>query len=436
MDTIRNNSWVSLCILLFGVLICNKLHHAIAADKISLGDSLTGDETIVSSGDNFELGFFKPGTTSQNHYIGIWYKKVSVQTVVWVANRDAPILDPFSSKFTFLNANLVLLNNVSKTPIWSTNLALNTLNTPQVVLGDDGNLVLRDGSNPNVMYWQSFDYPTDTLLPGAKLGFNRKTNQIQKLISWRSPEGPSRGLYSLESGPSGTSQYAIYWNNSKEVWSSKEWDEKSKTFPSIPDMRLDHNISYSYASNVNGSYFTYSVYNNSTSRFVIDFTGRIQQLTWSGSTNNWNSVWVQPQNICDVYATCGPFGSCQQDIQKCDCMQGFSPRSPADDSLQDSIGGCVRSTPLQCGNKDGFSPIQTPDLGKLPDKSHLIPEIDSAKECRSACKVNCHCNAYSFMNRCLFWYGDIINFNNITSSLDALAVFYLKLAASEIHSPQ
>ncbi|KAI3875252.1 hypothetical protein MKX03_035887, partial [Papaver bracteatum] len=434
MDTVRNNSWVSLCILLVGViLICNKLHHAIAADKISLGDSLTGDETIVSRGDNFVLGFFKPGNTSQNYYIGIWYSynKVSVQTVVWVANRDTPILHPSSSVLTFLDGNLVLLNNLSKTPIWSTNLALNTLNTPQVVLGDDGNLVLGDGSNPNVMYWQSFDYPTDTLLPGAKLGFNRKTNQNQKLISWRSPEGPSQGLYSLESGPS---QYAIYWNKSKEIWSSKEWDEKSKTFLSIPEMRLDHNASYSYTPNVNGSYLSYSVYNNSITRFVIDFTGRIQQLTWSGSTNNWNLVWVQPQKICDVYATCGPFGSCKQDIQKCECLQGFAPRSPADEILQSSTGGCVRSTRLQCENKDDFSPIQTPGLGKLPDKSQLIPEIDSPKECRTVCKANCHCNAYSFVNRCLFWYGDIINFNNITSSPDAPAVLYLKLAASEIHS--
>ncbi|KAI3868803.1 hypothetical protein MKX03_003797, partial [Papaver bracteatum] len=329
MDTIRNNSWVSLCILLFSVLICNNLHHAIAADKISPGDSLTGDETIVSRGDNFVLGFFKPGNTSQNYYIGIWYSynKVSIQTVVWVANRDAPILHPSSSVLTVLDGNLVLLNNISKTPIWSTNLSSNTPNTPQVVLGDDGNLVLRDGSNPNVVYWQSFDYPTDTLLPGGKIGFNRKTKQNQKLISWRSPEGPSQGLYSLESGPTGTNQYVIYWNNSKEIWSSK------------PEMRLDHNISYGYTSNVNGSYFTYSVYNNSTARLVIDFTGRIQQLTWSESTNRWNLVWVQPQNICDVYATCGPFGSCKQDTQKCECLQGFATRSPANESLQDSTGG-------------------------------------------------------------------------------------------------
>lgn len=34
----------------------------------------------------FELGIFSPGST-KNHYLGIWYKKISVKTIVWVANR-------------------------------------------------------------------------------------------------------------------------------------------------------------------------------------------------------------------------------------------------------------------------------------------------------------------------------------------------------------
>ncbi|KAK4352235.1 hypothetical protein RND71_027753 [Anisodus tanguticus] len=50
------------------------------------------DETIVSSGGTFELGFFNPSGSS-NSYIGIWYKQTlpHVQTVVWVANREKPI---------------------------------------------------------------------------------------------------------------------------------------------------------------------------------------------------------------------------------------------------------------------------------------------------------------------------------------------------------
>ncbi|RZC93617.1 hypothetical protein C5167_007656 [Papaver somniferum] len=429
MDTIRNNSWVFLLrVIVFYFVFCTKLHRTTAADTISFGDSLTGNQIIISRNYRFVLGYFKPGTTtSQNYYIGIWYKKVSVQTVVWVANRDAPITDPSSSKLILLHGNLVLLDNSSKTPIWSTNLASNTLNTPQVVLGDDGNLVLRDGSNRNVVYWQSFDYPTDTLLPGAKLWFNKETSQSQKLVSWRSPEGPAKGLYTLVSGPS--QSVAILWKNVKEIWNSGEWNEESKSFPSIPEMmKLKPFFNY----NLNENYFTYSVNTNSTliTRLVIDFTGQIKQLTWSDRTENWNLVWVQPPEFCDVYGICGPFGDCNVNTQKCECLRGFVPTSSENWSLQDSSGGCSRSVPFHCGSNVTFTQIST-SHSILPDKPQLYTEYDSVEECQSACKVKCSCNAYSFNVRCLLWNGDVINFNNTRPSHDTPSLFYLKLAATQ-----
>ncbi|MFS7907343.1 putative non-specific serine/threonine protein kinase [Helianthus anomalus] len=38
----------------------------------------------------FEIGFFRP-EKSMNRYLGIWYKKISTGTGVWVANRETPI---------------------------------------------------------------------------------------------------------------------------------------------------------------------------------------------------------------------------------------------------------------------------------------------------------------------------------------------------------
>ncbi|XP_026414949.1 G-type lectin S-receptor-like serine/threonine-protein kinase RKS1 isoform X1 [Papaver somniferum] len=432
MDAIRNNSGIFLCVVLFSFAMCSKPHHIIAADTISSGDSLTGNQTIISKRDRFVLGFFRPGT-SQNYYIGIWYSynRVSVQTVVWVANRDAPLRDPTSSMLTLLDGNLVLLSGFSNTPIWSTNLASRTLNTTQVVLGDDGNLVLRDGSNPSVVIWQSFDYPAYTWLPGAKIGFNKKTNQSQTLTSWRSREDPAMGLYSFESGPSGTSQYALYWNNSIIYWNSGEWHEKSKFFVSAPEMRLNYIFNYSCVSNVNESYFTYSLYNNSIiSRFVMDFTGRVQQLTWSQTTQRWDLFWSVPKRPCEAFGNCGPFGYCNQDTWSCECLPGFVPRSPPDWSLQDSTGGCVRSTPLKCRSKDSFSPVP---VSNLP-----IPRFDqrmlTAEICKSACEDTCSCYAYAFDYGCELWEdGDIINLINITSSRTP-QLFYLRRAATKIYS--
>jgi hypothetical protein len=49
---------------------------SIAGDTLSPSNSLSFSkgETILCQGSNFELGFFKPGTSS-NIYLGIWFKK-------------------------------------------------------------------------------------------------------------------------------------------------------------------------------------------------------------------------------------------------------------------------------------------------------------------------------------------------------------------------
>ncbi|RZC53475.1 hypothetical protein C5167_012327 [Papaver somniferum] len=187
-------------------------------DFSAVGESLTGDETIISKGGIFELGFFKPVDL--------------VKTVVWVANRDNPVLDPSTSKLKlFGNGNLVILNQTEKAPpIWSAN----SLNATEAVLGDDGNLVLRDGSNPSLVIWQSFDYPTDTWLPGGKIRLNKKTKEPQLLTSWRNQEDPAPGIFTLELDPAGTDQTLIRRNKSEQFWRSGLWDEQKRTFSLLP----------------------------------------------------------------------------------------------------------------------------------------------------------------------------------------------------------
>ena len=68
---------------------------SIASDSITLNQSISRDETLVSSGQRFELGFFNT-SNSQNQYLGIWHKDAP-DTVVWVANRDNPIKDSYGS---------------------------------------------------------------------------------------------------------------------------------------------------------------------------------------------------------------------------------------------------------------------------------------------------------------------------------------------------
>ncbi|KAK1437922.1 hypothetical protein QVD17_03722 [Tagetes erecta] len=204
----------------FLLLLCFFLTISLSSgdDTIFANQSLSGDQTIVSKGEKFELGFFKAGNSS-NYYIGIWYKHVSSSpTIVWVANRETPISDRFSSELKIKDGNLVLLNE-SNALVWSTNMIPTALPASLALL-DDGNLVLRYGSSSRPPIWQSFDHPTHTFMPGSKLGYNKRTNTKQVITSWRNKDDPAPGLFSLEFVPE-KKQSVLKWNGNVLNWKTR-----------------------------------------------------------------------------------------------------------------------------------------------------------------------------------------------------------------------
>ncbi|XP_008230190.1 PREDICTED: G-type lectin S-receptor-like serine/threonine-protein kinase At2g19130 [Prunus mume] len=433
-------------VLLLCLCLHLKTHVCLAADTIAANRSLSGDQTIVSAGKVFELGFFKPGNSS-NYYIGMWYSKqlVSLETIVWVANRETPVSDRFSSVLRISDGNLVLFNE-SNTPIWSTNLTSTTTSgSAQAVLLDNGNLVLRaNGSNASTSepLWQSFDHPAHTWLPGARIGFNTVTNQTLILTSWKSSEDPAPGLFTLELDPNGSNAYLIFWNRSRQYWSSGAWDEKSRIFSWVPEMRLNYIYNFSYVTNKNESYFTYSLYNPKTiSRFVMHTSGQIQQLTWLEISSQWNLFWNQPRKQCEVYDLCGAFGSCNEvSPVSCNCLTGFEPKLQRDWNLQAYSGGCKRKTPLHCENATSADGKQDQFL-KMATMSSPANEqsvkVETFAGCESICLNNCSCTAYAYNSSgCSIWIGELFNLQQLTSSDSQGITLYLRLAASEFKSPK
>ncbi|PKI51138.1 hypothetical protein CRG98_028425, partial [Punica granatum] len=93
---------------------------ALPVDMILQTQSIRDGETIVSSGGNFELGFFSPASNSPKRYLGIWYKEISNGTVVWVANRDSPLFDSSGVVKIVDQRTLVVLNGDDQA-VWSSN---------------------------------------------------------------------------------------------------------------------------------------------------------------------------------------------------------------------------------------------------------------------------------------------------------------------------
>ncbi|XP_071907034.1 G-type lectin S-receptor-like serine/threonine-protein kinase At2g19130 [Coffea arabica] len=435
-------------LLLLFLYLSLKPHLSIGADTISANQTLSGDQTLVSKDGNFELGFFKPGNSS-NLYIGIWYKKVSVQTVVWVANREIPVKDKYSSELTIQDGNLVLLNE-SKMPVWFTNVTSTSSRSSPViaVLLDNGNFILTQGSSSSSLnlsdpssipsLWESFDNPTDTWLPGGKLSYNKITRKLQILTSWKNSEDPAPGLFSLELDRS-NNQYLIKWNRSQEYWTSGPWN--GNIFSLVPEMRLNYIYNFTYINNANETYFTYGLYNPAIiSRFIMDVSGQIKQLSWLDNTKEWNMFWAQPRQQCEVYAYCGAFGTCNENsLPFCNCLDGFKPKSEEDWDLKDYSGGCERKMELQCPSnssgkvkKDKFREYPQVQLPKNP----VSVTVDSAGECESTCLNNCSCSAYYFDSNgsCSNWNGGILGLEQLSANDGSGRTINVRLAASEFSS--
>ncbi|KAM4133854.1 hypothetical protein ACJW30_01G363400 [Castanea mollissima] len=208
------------------------------------GQSLAWGQTLTSKSGIFELGFFTPGTSSHEYYVGIWYNTIQELTVVWDGN-----LWITEEEIPFFKCT-----NSGKP------------NYTVAVLLDNGNFILRDKLD-NVL-WQSFEEQTNTLLPGAKIGHNRLTNKSNILRSWTSSEIP---------GSSSSDSVRLASQSASPVAAT----------PPRPRALAAVNFIF---------------------RFVLDVTGDLNLYIWSINLRQWNLVWTEASRHCEIDGFCGNYG--------------------------------------------------------------------------------------------------------------------------------
>ncbi|XP_019183340.1 PREDICTED: G-type lectin S-receptor-like serine/threonine-protein kinase At4g27290 [Ipomoea nil] len=405
---------------------------AYAEDTITPDQALVDGETVVSPAGVYELGFFTPGSTPENlRYLGIWYKKISQGTVVWVANRDFPVKDKSGRLILNGNGSLVLVDGNNRT-VWSANSS-SVLKNAVARLSDGGNLVVMDGDGDGGSFgWQSFDYPSDTLLPGMKLGKNLVTGKEWFISSWKSPEDPSTGDYVNRLNSDGYTQ-AFVMKGSEIEFSTGPWNGRS--FTSSVASRPNTYYTYQLISTSDEIYFTYDLIKNMSvlTRLVILPNGQVQHLTWIERTQNW-IVYLNVQvDNCDRYSLCGPYAACNIDNSPpCGCLEGFRPKFAKQWKEADWSGGCVRNNPVGCGKGDGFrtlSGIKMPDSRKTWYSTTM-----NLKECEKMCLQNCSCTAYTVLDvrdgsGCLMYIDELIDMRELSQNDQPL---YVRMAASDI----
>ncbi|CAA6674117.1 unnamed protein product [Spirodela intermedia] len=328
----------------------------------------------------FVLGFF---FGRRNRYLGIWYNKIPNRTAVWVANRDQPLIDSAAFFTVTADRNLALVDS-NGSFVWSSNLASVPSGTVAMLL-ESGNLVLRQRNGQDV--WQSFDHPTDTILPEMKLRYNTKTGLGQRAVAWRDVDDPSSGNFSA--GP--ISNQIFIWRGSETNW----------RFPVLRGSTRLVAWHESSPSRVQCVVWLQNRWGTAPARCTLEPSGELKMMVWEEAWSEWRPLWIRPTCFCDVYNLCGPSGvcNCNAEPPTCICLQGFVPKNQTEWEKRTFSNGCVRRVPLQCSKSDKF----------LAKKTEF--------ECRADCISNCQCIAYAYANTsveshgymCLVWYGDLID---------------------------
>nr|XP_043619457.1 epidermis-specific secreted glycoprotein EP1-like [Erigeron canadensis] len=271
--------------------------------------------------------------------------------LVWSANRDHPVQTNATLNFTA--AGELVLRDANGTMVWTTNTAGKSV--IGMNLTDAGNLVLYDVNHQVV--WQSFDHPTDCLVPGQPLF------QGQKLISSTNSTSDQKDKYSLEVTDEGLFAY-IESNPPHAYYSAK-----------ISQLLVTYNESYlnkgkSYVRYLNGSlalFFLSAEPSDPDVTFPITEAlsaqymklmpdGHLRVFEWQLSIGNWKQVDDLLTDF-ELFGECGYPLACGRNAL---CMNSVNPQcvcpvsNPAEIEYFRAVNnrepsqGCSEITPLTC----------------------------------------------------------------------------------------
>ncbi|THG12917.1 putative receptor protein kinase ZmPK1 [Camellia sinensis] len=342
--------------------------------------SVEGDSDVITSPDNsFTCGFYSVGTNAFG--FGIWFTQSS-KTVVWMANRDKPV-NGLGSSLSLRGDGAMVLTDVDGSMAWQTNTSSTDVDRAEFL--ETGNLVLKNSSG-NIL-WQSFDFPTDTLLP-----FQTFTKSM-KLIS------------GLRNGSFASGYFSLYFDNDN-VWRLiYDGPEISSLYWPNPDLNVYQNGRTNYDSSRIAVLDDMGVFLSSDRlqfsasdmgfgvkrRLTMDYDGNLRLYSLNNLTGMWVVSWVTLTQPCNVHGLCGRNGVCVYAPEpKCSCPPGYEVSGPSDWNQ-----GCKPKFNLSCSNSQQMQFVELPYTDYCGFDLNYSPSV-SIQDCRNLCLDDCHGEAFSY----------------------------------------
>ncbi|KAI5019823.1 hypothetical protein ZWY2020_044711 [Hordeum vulgare] len=262
---------------------------------------------LVSPDATFSCGFLPAGDVNDGFYFSVWFTAAKDRTAVWTANPGAPV-NGRVSRISFRADGKLALADANGTTVWDSKNAGNKHFT--VSLLDTGNLVVADLSTGRAV-WQSFDWPTDTLLPSQVL------TKDMKLVA---------------------GYYALYYDNDNVLRLLYDGPEIASIYWPDPTITVFDSGRTNYNSSRIGVLDDTGVFLSSDNLRVVtsdlgtagakrrltieqDGNARIYSLDAAGG---WTVTWAAVRQPCSVRGLCGKNALCEYlPTLRCSCAPGY-----------------------------------------------------------------------------------------------------------------
>ncbi|KAF6155195.1 hypothetical protein GIB67_019721 [Kingdonia uniflora] len=386
-------------VLALGFIVCVVSHEEVPMVSVPLGFEVSGYErrkNWVSENGVFAFGFlddyYKDDGDSDGFVVGIWYNLGNKVANVPVWTIGGGIRVSKNSTFSLaVDGRMLLFDNPSGVVVWSSTTS--NLGVESATLLNNGNLVLID-SGENIV-WESFNSPTNTLLPGQTLHFP---------YSLRAPSTQSiSSYYSLVIRPSG--DLALVWENNVTYWSSHV---SSSVVPR--EARFEPNGVLGLLDAIGGMLWSRSSVDSRDPSVVlrhlrIDSDGNLRIYSWDSVLRTWKVGWQAVENQCNVFGSCGLYSICLYNPAGsiCDCLvkdslnrgDGGLGTSLVSDSSSD---GCKKMVDLgNCKMGAGMSTLKHTVLyGLYPP--HDVDMMLNQESCNEYCLSDASCMAATSKN--------------------------------------
>ncbi|GKV42667.1 hypothetical protein SLEP1_g50045 [Rubroshorea leprosula] len=366
--------------------------------NVSVGDVLHADDqnlTWQSPSGDFEFGFCRVPDQQDRFLLAIWFAQIPNKTIVWSANGDNPVEIKSNVELT---SNGLVLRAPSGMELWRSNSTQNgTGGVSHAAMLDTGNFVITGMNSDNI--WESFQNPTDTILPGQELGVDSILSSAISRTSYK------KGRFQLRF----TSGYLVL--NQIDVVTGKPF----QFYLNITDgsSLIFNESGYILIRKSSGSLVELAPNNtvpkqDSYYRATLGFDGVFTLYSYSKTSYGdapWASSWYIPEDICSSFVNPDPRGSgpcgynsiCQPNHDgraTCRCPDGFSVLN-----AKNPIFGCrpnYQSKPEDC-NEEGSTigedrfEFNTMQFVDWPFADYELLQSVNEIECRRSCIVDCLC---------------------------------------------